>query len=106
MLDQPKFDSAQTTNVPGFNPAKPELNQFSFFTADSTITCYFRPDYAFAKVRGDSMEFQCWHMAPNGGFYSKKCEVIPADNDVKVVIEKEQKRNKSASLYPRNDVSN
>jgi len=106
MLDQPKLNSTQITNGPGFNPAKPELNQFSSFTADSMLTCYFRPHYAFAKVPGDSMKFQCWHMTPNGGFYNKKGEVIPADDDVKVVIENGKSGDKSASLYPRNDTSN
>ena len=106
MLDQPKLDSTQITNGPGFDPAKPDLNHFSFFTADSTMPCYFRPHYAFAKVPGDSMKFQCWHMAPNGGFYSKKGEVIPADDDVKVIIEKDKNGDKTASLYARNDVSN
>lgn len=106
MLDQPKLDSTQITNGPGFDAAKPEQNQFSIFTADSTITGYFRPHYAFAKVPGDSMKFQCWHMTPKGGFYSKKGEVIPADNDVKVVIDKDKNGDKTASLYARTDASN
>jgi hypothetical protein len=105
MLDQPLVDSTQITKGPDFNPARPDLNQFSFFTAESTLNCYFRPHYAFQKVPGDSMKFQCWQMAPNRGFYSKNGEVLVVD-EVKAVIEKDKSGDKSASLYPRNDASN
>ena len=74
MLDQPTLTSVELAKGPDFDPAQPEKSRFAYFTADDTIACYFRPHYAFAKVPGDSMKFQCWHMTPDGGFYNKKGE--------------------------------
>jgi len=31
----------------------------------------------FREVPGDSMNFQCWHMAADGAFYSRKGEANP-----------------------------
>jgi hypothetical protein len=105
MLDQPTLTSDQLQKGPDFDPANPEKSRFAYFTADDTIACYFRPHYAFAKVPGDSMKFQCWHMTSDGGFYNKKGESIKVD-DVKVVIKKDKFGQKSASLYPRDDTKN
>ncbi len=105
LLDQPVLTPTQLVNGPDFDAAEPEKSRFAYFTADDTIACYFRPHYAFAKVPGDSMKFQCWHMTPDGGFFSPKGEPIHVD-DVKVVIEKDKSGEKSASLYPRDDDKN
>ena len=105
LLDQPVLTPTQLANGPDFDAAAPERSRFLYFTADDTIGCYFRPHYAFAKVPGDSMKFQCWHMTPDGAFYNKKGEPIPVD-DMKVVIEKDKSGQKSAALYPRNDNEN
>ena len=72
LLDQPALTATQLTNGPDFDPALPDKNRFAYFTGDDTIGCYFRPHYAFAKVPGDSMKFQCWHMTADGAFYSRK----------------------------------
>src|ERR1700749_675869 len=87
LLDQPELTPTQITNGPDFDPRDPEKSKIFAFTADSTIACYFRPHYAFAKVPGDSMKFQCWQMTPQGGFYSTKGDPIQA-SAVKVVISK------------------
>ena len=105
LLDQPVLTPTQLANGPDFDAVAPEKSRFLYFTADDTIGCYFRPHYAFAKVPGDSMKFQCWHMAPDGAFYNKKGETIHVD-DVKVAIEKDKSGEKSASLYPRSDDKN
>jgi hypothetical protein len=105
LLDQPVLTSTQLANGPDFDAADPEKNRFAYFTADDTIACYFRPHYAFSKVPGDSMKFQCWHMTADGAFYSRKGEPIRVD-DVKVVVEKDKSGEKSASLYARNDDKN
>ena len=105
MLDQPTLTPTQIQNGPDFDPARPEANRYLYFTADDTIGCYFRPHYAFSKVPGDSMKFQCWHMTPQGGFYSNKGDVIKVDA-VKVVIEKDKYGEKSASLFPKDDTNN
>jgi hypothetical protein len=102
LLDQPVLTPIQLANGPDFDASQPEKSRFVYFTADDTIACYFRPHYAFAKVPGDSMKFQCWHMTPDGAFYSRKGEIIRV-NDVKVVIETDKYGEKTASLYPRDD---
>lgn len=105
MLDQPALTPDQLSNGPDFDPAAPEKNRFAYFTEADTINCYFRPHYAFQKVPGDSMKFQCWHMAGDGAFYSRKGESIRVD-DVKVVIQKDKSGVSKAALYPRNDDKN
>jgi hypothetical protein len=86
LLDQPSLTSTQLANGPDFDAAQPEKSRFAYFTEADTIACYFRPHYAFQKVPGDSMKFQCWHMTADGGFYDPQGEVIRVA-DVKVVIE-------------------
>lgn len=98
MLEQPTLSDAQIQNGPDFDPAQPEARRFSYFTADDTIGCYFRPHYAFSKVPGDSMKFQCWHMTPEGAFYDAKGRSVQADQ-VSVVIAKDRSGQKSASLF-------
>jgi hypothetical protein len=98
LLDQPTLTATQLANGPDFDAAEPEKGRFAYFTADDTITCYFRPHYAFAKVPGDSM-------TADGAFYNRKGETIRVD-DVKVVVENDKSGEKSASLYPRNDDKN
>ncbi len=105
LLDQPTVTAGQLLNGPDFDPAEPEKSRRDYFTADEVISCYFRPHYAFAKVPGDSMKFQCWHMTADGGFYTEKGETIHVD-DVKVVIDKDKSGEKKASLYPRDDIKN
>jgi hypothetical protein len=105
LLDQPALTPTQLANGPDFNVAEPDKSRFSYFTPNDTIACYFRPHYAFAKVPGDSMKFQCWHMTADGSFYSRKGDTIRVA-DVKVVIEKDKSGEKAASLYPRDDAKN
>ena len=105
LLDQPTLTPEQLANGPEFDPANPEKSRFGYFTGNDTISCYFRPHYAFVAVPGDSMKFQCWHMTSDGAFYSKKGEPIRVD-DVKVVVEKDKSGERSAPLYARNDDKN
>jgi hypothetical protein len=96
---------AQLANGPDFDAAQPDKTRFLYFTPEDTINCYFRPHYAFQKVPGDSVKFECWHMTADGGFFNSKGETLRAD-DGKVVIDKDKSGEKKASLYPRNDVKN
>src|SRR5215469_15046497 len=105
ILAQPTLTPEQLANGPDFDSADPEKSHFGYFTGNDTISCYFRPHYAFVAVPGDSMKFQCWHMTPDGAFYGKKGELIRVD-DVKVVVEKDNSGERSASLYARNDDKN
>jgi len=105
LLDQPSLTPERLANGPDFDSANPEKSRFGYFTGNDTISCYFRPHYAFVAVPGDSMKFQCWHMTADGAFYGKKGELIRVD-DVKVVVEKDKSGERSASLYARNDDKN
>ena len=105
MLDQPTLTPTQLANGPDFDAAQPDKSRYLYFTNADTIACYFRPHYAFQKVPGDSMKFQCWHMTADGGFYSTTGEVIRVD-DVKVVVKPDKTGEKTASLYARSDTQN
>jgi hypothetical protein len=105
MLDQPTLTPTQLANGPDFDAAQPDKSRYLYFTAADNLACYFRPHYAFAKVPGDSMKFQCWHMTADGGFYSTKGDVIRVA-DVKVVVKPDKTGEKVASLYARDDAQN
>jgi hypothetical protein len=105
LLDQPVLTPIQITNGPDFDAAQPEKTRFAYFTDADNIACYFRPHYAFVKVPGDSMKFQCWHMASNHAFYSSTGETIPVE-DVKVEVTKKKSGEKEAKLFPREDGQN
>jgi hypothetical protein len=104
-LEQPTLTPAQIANGPDFDPSQPDQSRFLYFTETDNVSCYFRPHYAFMKVKGDSMKFQCWHMTPDGAFYSHKDDPIHADA-VKVVISSDKSGEKSASLFPADDSAN
>jgi hypothetical protein len=105
LLDQPALSPIQLANGPDFDASQPQKSRFAYFTSDDTIRCYFRPHYAFAKVPGDSLKFQCWHMTPDGGFYDANGGTLPVD-DVKVVIASDKSGDKKVSLYARSDAKN
>jgi hypothetical protein len=105
MLEQPTLTPAQLTNGPDFDAANPEKSRFAYFTEADKINCYFRPHYAFMKVKGDSMKFQCWQMTPDGAFYGRKGEPIRVDN-VKVVLKPDSGGEKKAELYAADDTAN
>src|SRR6476620_5375422 len=86
-LDQPTLTPTQLTNGPDFDASQPDKSRFLYFTESDNVTCYFRPHYAFMKIKGDSMKFQCWHMAPDGSFYDSKGEPVRIDA-IKVVVDK------------------
>jgi hypothetical protein len=105
LLEQPTLTTAQLANGPDFNSADPEKSRFAYFTEQDNITCYFRPHYAFKKIKGDSMKFQCWQMTPDGSFYDRRGEPVRVDA-VKVVIKTDKSGEKSASLFPADDQAN
>src|SRR5215470_11694812 len=105
MVEQPSLTMERLTKGPDFDAANPDKSRFKYFTDADTIRCYFRPHYAFQKVPGDSMKFQCWQMTADGGFFSKKGQPI-AVNGVKVVVSKDKSGEKSASLFPSDDAQN
>lgn len=102
MLDQPALTPIQVSNGPDFDATQPEKSRFAYFTTADNVACYFRPHYAFVKVPGDSMKFQCWHMTEDGAFYSPKGDTLRADH-VKVVVTKDKSGEREAKLYARDD---
>lgn len=102
MLDQPTLTPAQLANGPDYDPAQPDKSRYAYFTEAGTIDCYFRPHYAFVKVPGDSMKFQCWHMTSDGGFYSRQGEPIRVAS-VKVQVKADKSGEKVASLFASDD---
>src|SRR5450432_1657868 len=104
-LDQPALTPTQLADGPDFDPAQPDKSRFLYFTETDNVSCYFRPHYAFMKIKGDSMKFQCWQMTPDGSFYNHKGQPIHADA-VKVVISSDKGGEKSASLFPAGDSAN
>src|SRR5262252_2390819 len=105
LVEQPTLTMAQLTNGPDFDAAQPDATRFKYFTDADTIRCYFRPHYAFQKVPGDSMKFQCWQMTADGGFFSKKGQTISV-NGVRVVISSDKSGEKSAALFASDDAQN
>jgi len=104
-VDQPTLTAEQLANGPDFEPAAPEKSRFKYFTAADNVPCYFRPHYAFARVKGDSMKFQCWHMTADGAFYGTNGDLIRAEA-VKVVVKPAKDGEQSVALYPSNDANN
>ena len=105
MVDQPTLSAEQLANGPDFDPAATEKSRFEYFTEGDNVSCYFRPHYAFMKVKGDSMKFQCWHMTTDGAFYGTKGELIRVDA-VKVVVKPAKDGEQSVALYASNDTNN
>jgi hypothetical protein len=105
MVDQPTLTAEQLANGPDFDAAAADKTRFKYFTNDDNVLCYFRPHYAFMKVKGDSMKFQCWHMVGRGIFYGTNGEQIAVDG-VRVVVKPAKDGEPSVTLYASNDTNN
>jgi len=106
MVDQPTLTAEQLANGPDFDAAAPDKSRFDYFTETDNVACYFRPHYAFMKVKGDSMKFQCWHMTADGAFYGTKGDVIRVSG-VKVVVKPSADGGEpSVALYASSDATN
>jgi hypothetical protein len=97
LLPQPHLTPVQIANGPDFDPVHPDRSRFAYFTGADNISCYFRPHYAFDRVKSYSLKFQCWQMTPDGAFFSRDGERI-AVQQPKVVIASNNDGRKSASL--------
>jgi hypothetical protein len=97
LLPQPQLTPAQIANGPDFDPVHPDQSHFAYFTGADNISCYFRPRYAFDRVKSYSLKFQCWQMTPDGAFFSRDGERI-AVQQPKVVIGSNTNGRKTASL--------
>ena len=97
LLPQPRLTPTQIANGPDFDPAHPDRSRFAYFTEADSISCYFRPHYAFERLKSRSLKFQCWQMTPDGAFFGRHGERIAVEHP-EVVITPDKNGNKSASL--------
>jgi len=97
LLPQPRLTPVQIANGPDFDALHPDRSRFAYFTDADTISCYFRPRYAFDRVKSYSLKFQCWHMTPDGAFVSSEGERIAVQHP-RVAITPNTNGRKSASL--------
>src|SRR5262245_61747077 len=51
LLPQPRLTPVQIANGPDFDALHPDRSRFAYFTDADTISCYFRPRYAFDRVK-------------------------------------------------------
>jgi hypothetical protein len=51
LLPQPHLTPVQIANGPDFDPVHPDRSHFAYFTGADNISCYFRPHYAFDRVK-------------------------------------------------------
>jgi hypothetical protein len=79
MLDQPTLTAAQIQNGPDYDAADPGSAHFSWFTADDSISCYFRPHYAFSKVPGEQYEISVLADDPAGWFLQQERRSPPGN---------------------------
>src|SRR5262249_12136212 len=97
LLPQPRLTPVQIANGPDFDAVHPDRSRFAYFTAADTISCYFRPRDAVDRVKSYSLKFQCWHMTPDGAFFSRDGERIAVPRP-KVVITSGEDGRKAGSL--------
>ena len=105
LLDQPSLTIEQISKGPGFDPSDPARSRFIYFTPDDTLTCYFRPHFAFIRDKGQSPKFLCWQMAGPRAFFDRTGQKVDVD-DVKVVVAKAQGGELRSSLFARSDTAN
>src|SRR5215467_14238529 len=51
LLPQPRLTPVQIANGPDFDAVHPDRSRFAYFTETDFISCYFRPNYAFDRVK-------------------------------------------------------
>ena len=105
MLEQPTLTVEQVAKGPEFDAANPSGSRFAYFTPTDTVTCYFRPHFAFLRDRGQTPKFLCWQLDGTGAFYDRTGQKIPVD-DVKVVVRKGPGGEERSALFAKNDSAN
>lgn len=101
MLEQPTLTIEQIENGPGFDPADQAGSRHLYFTRDETLTCYFRPFFAFARDKGQSPKFLCWVLDPRRALVDRAGRAIEVDQ-MKVVVRKGH----GGALFARSDTAN
>jgi hypothetical protein len=105
LLDQPMLTLEQIAKGPDFDASNPTGSRFAYFTPADTVTCYFRPHFAFLRDKGQTEKFLCWHLNGPSAFFDRTGQKIDVD-DVKVVLRKDEAGESRAALFPRDDSAN
>ena len=69
LLEQPSLTIEQLAKGPDFDAADPVKSRFAYFTPEDTISCYFRPFFAFLPDKGRTPKFLCWQLDTSGKFF-------------------------------------
>ena len=101
LLEQPSLTIEQLAKGPDFDAADPVKSRFAYFTPEDTISCYFRPFFAFLPDKGRTPKFLCWQLDSSGKFFDLAGQTIELD-DAKVVAGKGGR----GALYARSDTAN
>lgn len=104
LLDQPSLTLEQIAKGPDFDAANPAGSRFLYFTPADTVTCYFRPHFAFLRDKGQTPKFLCWQLAGDGAFYDRSGKKVSVD-DVKVVVRKDEAGESRSALFARGDAA-
>jgi hypothetical protein len=98
LMDQPSLTIEQLTKGPDFDAADPAKSRFAYFMPDDTLTCYFRPFFAFAEDKGQTPKFLCWHLDDSRHFFDRAGQTLDL-SDPKVVAGKDTR----GALYAAGD---
>jgi len=100
MVEQPTLSLDQVAKGPDFDPSNPSGSRFKYFTPADTVTCFFRPHFAFLRDRGQTPKFLCWQMDGADAFYDRKGEKVGVDA-VRVVVRRSPGGEDRSSLMAR-----
>ena len=101
----PTLTLEQLTKGPDFDAADPVKSRWAYFTDADDVACYFRPHYAFKKVKGQSLKFQCWHLDPSRTFFGPAGDPLTT-GELKVVLTKNKGGENRSHLFERSDAAN
>ncbi len=71
LLPQPRLGLSQVAKGPDFDPGDPRGSRHRYFEPSDDVLCYFRPHYAFKRIPGQSLKFQCWRLADDRRFQGR-----------------------------------
>ena len=71
LVPQPRLSLEQVAKGPDFDPSDPRGSRHRYFEQSDDVLCYFRPHYAFKRIPGRSLKFQCWRLADDRRFQGR-----------------------------------
>src|SRR5690606_19456895 len=66
----------QILKGPDFDVDDPAGSRWLYFGPDDKPLCFFKPHYAFNKVKGKSLKFRCWQMSAERRFLDEDGELV------------------------------